>query len=256
MAIAEAEAMEAAILILAALALAHPWPSSAVHLSGEPDPSEGKVMVSERVSGIKLACFLNETGSPSSSEEEWASDYADKEVAGEKDKDPVITWKHDGLEIDSDKYVKVDEDTGHSKLRIQDHEEATYRVGRISCHMEGHDPLEWQIEPHFQVEPMHKSEYVTEGEDAYLHCIVRDISEPGEVQFFWSRMHEHNSSLLRDELPTPEISDKGEPHTQVLKPNNTERGSTLKIENVRRNDRDYYKSVEKASRHLNVCSVG
>ncbi len=232
--------MEAAFLILAAAALAHPSPSMAVHLSGEPDPSEGKVMVSERVSGIKLACFLNETG-PSSS-----SDYADKEAEGEKkDEDPVITWKHDGLEIDSDEYVKVDKDTGHSKLRIQDHEEATYRVGRISCHADGHEPLEWQIEPHFKVEPMHKSEYVTEGEDAYLHCIVRDISEPGEVQFFWYRMHEHNSSLLRDELPTPEISDKGEPHTQVLKPNDTERGSTLKIENVRRNDRDFYKSVGK-----------
>ncbi len=173
------------------------------------DPPEDKVMISDKHRGVKLACFFNQTG-----EEEGQGE-------GEEKDDAEITWwrqwssgAENGLrqQIEAE-HVKVKED-GRSQVRLP---EDLAREGTITCQSggEGGDSLTWAVQPHFKLEAMPKSKYVSEGEDVYLDCTLRAASiVDGDLSFKWTRVEEHDAENITD-LPTQERNEHGDLHTTV-----------------------------------------
>ena len=164
------------------------------------EPEEERVMVSDRVKGVKLSCYdtqRRETHLQEAKAREEAAAKAGKETVGdgegdgeeeaEEDKTGVewFHWPAGGRESQgervSDEHIEVDD--GKSNL-VWDHEEA--KPGVVKCQF-GSEKYQWKVDPHFKLIPMAKSEYVSEGDDAYLECKLRPSAAitDGELTFSW-----------------------------------------------------------------------
>ena len=162
---------------LAVLALA--TAISAKHLIK--DPNQEIVMVSNFTRGLYLNCRINGTlEDVDLGDVEATTTTEDGEVKDLSKKEQVarqITWSvktpeaADYTPIES-KWVTTKED-GRSVLHVMDEEEAAKMVGKITCER-GSQEQEWEVQPHFKLEKMLKSDTVVEGEDLKLFCKLRE----------------------------------------------------------------------------------
>ncbi len=166
------------------------------------DPPKDAVMINEHTKGIKLACYFNHTKEDNEDEDDDDDDKS------------VISWEHEGDSAVTikDEWVTIDE-RGKSILHIPD-EDA--KEGRITCDS-GSEEHTWSVTPLFRLEPMPKSQYVSEEDDFYLKCVLDEGSmgsEEGELSFQWTR-HEELDRANFTELPTNEETPHKEKHFQV-----------------------------------------
>jgi hypothetical protein len=196
------------------------------------EPDVETVMISEHQTGIRLACFWNET-SPETGEPErveWVYENAN------------------GVETPFDeKFASVTEE-GIFLLRIDD--EAEIVEGIIKCKSkDGRSFQSWRLTPLFKLEKMPLSTTVVQGEDTILRCALRQNSiTDGSVTFLWYKIPEDTPDAEGTETlrTTDIVPDQIDPHIKIVDKEDKTM-SSIKIYDAVYEDRAYYRCVVKAS---------